>query len=239
MRDLKKKTFKDDTGRVLYLRWGGRNRFTGKTIDMLQIFYGGAIRNSTHNVDAMYKAIWAVFFHDSATDEIHDHSYCPTGEDSWCKYSRAVAKNLPPPTHKPQRIPVDLAPYVKPVFEDLSKLKLLEKCIDGATQNQNESFNSILWSRCPKTGFCSLVTVEAALRLAILTFNHGFVVLSPLLEKLLGTHPVAFTSKYLESQDSKRVVKAVLKAETTNKRRRQAVRLEIGPWRRNALRMKV
>ena len=218
LRDLKKKTFKDYTGRVLNLRWGGRNRFTDKTIDMLQIFYGGAIRNNTHNVDAMYKAIWAVFFQDSTTDEIHDHSYCPTGEDSWYKYSRAVAKNLPPPTHKPPRIPVDLSPYVKPVFEDLSKLQLLEKCIDGATQNQNESFNSIHWSRCPKTGFCSLVT--------ILTFNHGFVVLSPLLGKLLGTHPVAFTSKYLESQDSKRVVKAVLKAETTNKGRRQAVRLE-------------
>ena len=146
------------------------------------------------------------------------------GKTLWCKYSRAVAKNLPPPTHKQTRIPVDLAPYVKPVFEDLSKLQLLEKCIDGATQNQ--SFNNILWSRCPKTGFCSLVTVEAALGLAILTFNHGFVVLSPLLGKLLGTHPVAFTSKYLESQDSKRVVKAVLKAETTNKGRRQAVRLE-------------
>ena len=76
------------------------------------------------------------------------------GKTLWCKYSRAVAKNLPPPTHKPPRIPVDLAPYVKPVFEDLSKLQLLEKCIDGATQNQNESFNSILWFRCPKTGFC-------------------------------------------------------------------------------------
>ena len=161
---------------------------------MLQIFYGGAIRNNTQNVAGMHKAIWAVFFHNSATDEVHDHSYCPSGKDSWCKYSSASAKNLPPP-----RIPVDLAPFLKPVFEDLSKPQLLEKCIDGATQNQNESFNNILWSRCPKTGFCSLVTVEAALGLAILTFlitvlvNHGFVVLSPLLEKLLVAHPVAFT----------------------------------------------
>ena len=68
--------------------------------------------------------------------------------------------------------------------------------------------------------------MEAALGLAILTFNHEFVVLSPLLEKLLGAHPVAFNSKYFESQDSKRVVKAVLKSETTNKRQRQAMRLE-------------
>ena len=112
MQDLKKKTFKDDTGHVLNLSGGGRDRLTDKTIDMLQLFYGGAIRNNSHNVDGMYKAIWAVFFHNSATEEIHDHSYCPTGENSWCKYSWAVAKNRPPPTHKPPRIPIDLAPYV-------------------------------------------------------------------------------------------------------------------------------
>ena len=75
-----------------------------------------------------------------------------------------------------------------------------------------------------KTGFCSLVTVEAALGLAIMTYNHGFIGLSPMLEKLLGYPPVAFTSKYLESQDAKRAVKAVLKAETMSRRRRQALR---------------
>ena len=92
LRDLKKKTFKDDTGRVLNLKWGGKNRFTDKTIDMLKIFYGGAIRNNTQNVDAMYKAIWAVFFYDSATDEIHDHSYCPTGEDSLVQVLQGCCK---------------------------------------------------------------------------------------------------------------------------------------------------
>ena len=92
-----------------------------KTIDMIQLFYGGAICNNSHNVDGMYKAILAIFFHNSATEEIHDHSYCPTGEDSWCKCSKVVAKNQPPPIHKPPCIPVDLAPHVKPVFEDLSK----------------------------------------------------------------------------------------------------------------------
>ena len=175
-----------------------------KTIDMLQIFYGGAIRNKTHNVDAMYKAIWAVFFHNSATDEIHDHSYCPSGEESWCKYSRAVAKNLPPPTHKPLRIPVDLAPYVKPVFEDLSKLQLLERCIDGATQNQNESFNNIIWSRCPKTGFCSLVTVETALGLAILTFKIIWELLSLKMGNTLGVRlsGSSFCRNYQKPRDA-------------------------------------
>ena len=45
---------------------------------------------------------------------------------------------------------------------------------------------------------------------------------SPMLEKLLGSPPVAFTSKYLGSQDAKRAVKEVLKAETEQE-------AEIGP----------
>ena len=95
-----------------------------KTIDMLQLFYGGVNCNNSHNVDGIYKATWAIFLHISATEEIHDHSYCPTGKDSWCKYSRGIVKNQLPPTHKLLRIPIDLAPYVKPVFEDLSKWQL-------------------------------------------------------------------------------------------------------------------
>ena len=58
-------TIKDDTGHVLNLRWGGRDRLTDKTIDMPQLFYGRAVCSNSHNVDCMYNAIWAVFFHNS------------------------------------------------------------------------------------------------------------------------------------------------------------------------------
>lgn len=38
-------------------------RFTGKTMDALGVYYGGAIRDNIGDVDAMEKAIWAVFHH--------------------------------------------------------------------------------------------------------------------------------------------------------------------------------
>jgi hypothetical protein len=31
--------------------------------------------------------------------------------------------------------------------------KLLSKCLDGKTQNQNESLNGMIWNRLPKTVF--------------------------------------------------------------------------------------
>ena len=68
LRDLKKKTFVDDNGQVLKLKWGGRGRLTDSVIDSLTVNFGGAIqnfpgdvRNFPGDVDGMYRAIWAVF----------------------------------------------------------------------------------------------------------------------------------------------------------------------------------
>ena len=54
----------------------------------------------------------------------------------------------------------------------------------GATQNQNESFNSVVWQRCSKTDFSSPVTVELAVNLAVLTFNRGMISLTSVLGHL-------------------------------------------------------
>ena len=166
--------FVDDNGQVLKLKWGGgKGCLTNSVIASLTVFYGEAIRNFPGDVDGMYRAIWAVFHHSLSNDEKHDHQFCPSGSDSWCKFNRALANNEEPPKQTP-KLPIDLSPFIKPVFTELSKLELLEKCVLGATQNQNESFNNIVWSRCPKTGFCSCETVEIAVYLAAITFNHGW-----------------------------------------------------------------
>ena len=110
---------------------------------------------------------------------------------------------------------MDLSPFIKPVFTELPKLELLEKCLLGTTQNQNESF--IIWSRCTKTGFCSRVSVEITIYLAVITFNYGLEGLSPMSAKLLGSPPSAFTTNYIASSDSKGIKKAVQKAETAIK----------------------
>lgn len=125
----------------------------------------------------------ATFYHSISTNEHPVHMMCPGGDKSWCKYNHAIAKGEPPPKHKPT-IPRNLAHIVKKVFLDFSSDTLMERCALGATQNQNESFNSLIWRRCVKTEFCSLDVVEIAVSLAAITFNSGQEALKGLFDKL-------------------------------------------------------
>ena len=38
---------------------------------------------------------------------------------------------------------------LKPTFLALSDKKLVQRCVRGATQDNNESINSLVWARCP------------------------------------------------------------------------------------------
>ena len=87
------------------------------TLLLLQKYYGKAIRSHVNNVEGMKGAVWALFYHSLSTDDNPQHQFWPTGERSWCKYQRAVAKSEQPQPHSPT---LDLAQYVKHVFEDLS-----------------------------------------------------------------------------------------------------------------------
>ena len=62
---------------------------------------------------------------------------------------------------------------MKPTFDRLSDDKLLKRCLSGFTQNQNESINSVLWSRCPKSKFCGVVKVKLAVAETVCQFNTG------------------------------------------------------------------
>ena len=214
LRGLKKKTFVDDNGQVLKLKWGGRERLTDSVIDSLAVYYGGTIRNFPGDVESMYRTTRAVFHHSLSSYEKQDHQSCPTGPDSWCKYNHPLSNDEEPPMHTP-KLPMYLRPFIKPVFTELSKRELLEKCVLGATQNQNESLNNIIWSRCPKTGFGSRKMVGIAVHLAVIPFNHGLEGLSPLFQNLFGSSPRGFTASYITSSDSKRIKKSVQKAEQT------------------------
>ena len=138
---------------------GGKGRLTDVLMKKFQRFYGKAIRSNVNNAEAMKRAVMAIFYHSYSTDDRPLHFMCPADDKSWCKYQRAIVKGEPPPPAKPTIHP-DIGPYVKRVFLDLSEDSLMERCVLGATQNQNESFNSIIWNRCPKTDFASVAVVE-------------------------------------------------------------------------------
>ena len=48
-------------------------------------------RDNIVDVDAMEKAISAIFHHSASTDKDPQHQFCPVGEESWCKYQHAIA----------------------------------------------------------------------------------------------------------------------------------------------------
>lgn len=75
---------------------------------------------------------------------------------------------------------------IKPIFEDLSNHNLLKKCLHGRTQNPNESFNNIIWTRIPKNNFVGIETLTIGVLDAIVTFNSGALGKVQVLEKLCG-----------------------------------------------------
>ena len=50
---------------------------------------------------------------------------------------------------------------------------MLKKCLHGLTQNQNESFNSMIWERIPKTHYVGLTQLELGVYDAVANFNIG------------------------------------------------------------------
>ncbi len=64
--------------------------------------------------------------------------------------------------------------HIRPIYEDLSRDDLLERCLDGHTQNANESFNTIVWRLAPKHLNCGKKIIEIAAFLAAGMFNEGF-----------------------------------------------------------------
>ena len=89
-----------------------------------------------------------------------------------CKFHQDRANGAS--TYKPgPGLPLDILMKLKPIFEELSDESLLEKCLHGKTQSQNESFNSMIWDRIPKTRYVSLTQLELEVYDAVAHFNIG------------------------------------------------------------------
>ena len=171
----------------------------------------------------MITACWAVFYHSLFTDQNPQHHCCPEGAESWWKFQRALALNQDIALHTPT-IPLDYADYVKPVFEKLCDQNLLEKCLLGATQNRNKSFNSLIWACAPKTEYTTRSTIEVAVSQAVLVFNSDQQALLPILERL-GVAPDPICTEYLAKKDQHRIKMAQFRETTLAKKRRISKRV--------------
>ena len=114
---------------------------TERVINTRQNYYGMCIRQNKNNLYGMKKSIAALIHHCSEnTNNDGRHKYCPATGDSWCKYQADNINNTA--TYKKSiNIPEAISDIIIPIFP-------LERCLDGETQNANESFNNVMWTKC-------------------------------------------------------------------------------------------
>ena len=204
-----------DDGKAL----GGKGRLTKKLIDRIQNNYGYAIRNNVGNIDNMYNAIWAVFYHSIIQPSMNldeQHDLCP--RQSWCNYWTDKENYT-----ESRRLPVVFADLLKSIFTRLSNRTLLSRCQGGYTQNQNESINNVLWTRCLKTKFCGYNKVYLAVCDTVSHFNAGAAAKATVMKKMGLTIP-ASTLSFVRKNDSTRIKNAAYKISMKARKERQRLR---------------
>ena len=151
---------------------GGQGKLTDRMIDKLQNYYGIAIRTNKGELKKMQEAVFAVLFHCASNKDNNYHNYCPTGNNSWCAYQRDKVNGTS--DYVPGAgLSLNIIKHTKPIFKDLGESSLLKKCLHGQTQNQNESFNAMIWKRIPKCTYVGLTQFELGIYDAVAHFNIG------------------------------------------------------------------
>ncbi len=192
-------------------------RPSNKGSNSWQNYYGSAIRNN--DVKGMQSAIWAILYHDASSDQQPDHQYCPMGPQSWCGWQRDVANGTNKYKHH-DVLPQAIVQVVKPIFKRLSDSNLLKRCLHGGTQNQNESFNNLVWLYCPKSGHAEGRVIETAVGLAVCHFNNGMSAEERIMQRL-GLSPGLFLRHMCSELDKERVWHSNYKSSEKEKKRRK------------------
>ncbi|KAM7311432.1 hypothetical protein ISCGN_008339 [Ixodes scapularis] len=164
---------------------GGKGRLTQDRIKKIQNYYSYALRSNSNDVPGMKRAVEATLLHMTSTDSAPDHSKCPDGAESWCKFNRALANGECPPAHK-NPLPDCVRSALEPVFARLSDDNLLARCSEGKTQNASESLHSVIWTQTSKNANASLDSVKRAAAEAVAVYNQGRRAMSESVAASLG-----------------------------------------------------
>jgi len=145
-----------------------------KLIKDLTLYYGLAIRRQPDSVEEMKKAVWATFYHKCSTDDKPQHKNCPPGENSWCKWRIAEATGRLADFHHEPALYDSIKKAILSVYVTLSSDDLLQRCIGGNIQNDNENFNACIWKLASKHLHCGVQIVQIAAYIAAGIFNEGY-----------------------------------------------------------------
>jgi len=198
---------------------------TNKIMQELSTYYELAIRRNPDSNKGMKRDIWATYYHKISTDDNPQHSHCPPGETSWCKYRAAEASgNLKNVKHSPA-IEGKIQPLLKTIYEDLSSDDLLRRCLGANTQNNNESFNFCVWYLAPKHMFVGKKIVQIATNCALCIFNEGFKPLLMIME-VKGITIRKAAAALAKRQNNARISAANDRSSKATKKQRMQIREE-------------
>ena len=193
-------------------------------------YYSNAVVMHAPDVAKTRDAICAIYQHSASTKDEPQHNNCKV---DWCWWQQAMAAGVDPEErwregrHNPP-LPLPAAEQLLPLFECLSNPVLLERCMSLSTSNANESFHSIIWRRAPKAVFTSRGTVDIAVTLGVVQFNHGGQVLLDVTNAVIDL-PESLSSLLLAvvaaKMDRRRLRQGVeaSKEETKSSRKRKAL----------------
>ena len=170
----------------------------------------------------MKSTIYESLFHCASSDQRNLHQYCPDGSESWCRYKQGKANNTDLHTPGPG-LPDDITKLIKPIYARLSADILLSKCLDGKTQNQNESLNGMIWTRLPKSIFVGADVLKLGVYDAVAHFNIGSRA-AVKISKEQGCIPGYFFEMGMRKANQKCVKKANHQATPEVKKRRKVPR---------------
>ncbi|CAF4142249.1 unnamed protein product [Rotaria magnacalcarata] len=165
---------------------GGAGRMTKAMEHKLADSYGIAIRQSSESaknldeddaVKLIERRCRAAFLHNikNSNGELQ-HGLCQTGPYSWCSYQKdkyVPLKQKIDPAKQIKRLDPIFLEILTPMIDTLTNPILLRRCLRGATQNANESINSVVWSILPKSKYHGYRSIRGAAAISSIFFNRG------------------------------------------------------------------
>ena len=189
------------------------------------MYYGLAIRRQPDSVEDMTKAVLATYYHNSSTDEDPQHTYCPSGAESWCAWQKGASEGTEK-EFQHDNVPLrdKVLEIIKPIYDSLSSDELLTRCLGSETQNNNESLNSLIWTFAPKHIHSGCQVIEIATFIAVCIFTEGFI---PILKMMtpMGMQIRPEAHSFAVRRDNARIERSEIRTSNASKEARTA-RLE-------------
>ncbi len=85
------------------------------------------------------------------------------------------------------------------ICNSVSLGEVLTRALNGASQNPNEAFHSVLWTFAPKNRYTSGTIMDICVSLAVIIFNEGYSALGSFFRQIFGEQNVFFLLYFFKS----------------------------------------